>query len=702
MDAQDIEAEYTNGCTLARRLRSPSRLPGVYHSTRTCSRESGRYRVPDPDISVIIPVYNAGEYVQRSVISVIEQTLPAARIEIIAIDDGSTDGSGVELDQLAAEHESLCVIHQENSGGASRPRNVGLDRARGRWIFFLDADDHLAPEALERMLAMAEEQGSDVLLGRVIGTGGRPSPKTMFRSDQLNADLFESNVYRTLNVLKLFRRDLIERLGLRFDEDMRCGEDLPFTATAYLNASVISVLASYECIYWHYREDGQNNFLVQRDLEQRTAAAEVMLALIAENVETGPGRNHLMSRHFEIEVLIGLQCLLGEPSRKKQFEALRRVQSWLDSHYNDDIEARLPVFNRVCFSLVRQGLLDELLELLEYQAAGDKPDSIVDNGRVFVGYPFFRDSRGDVSDSCFEVTDRVKIIRCLDAAAWSGSVLRIEAYARLTRVGESTPEATLLLRHRTSGDEWTVETTTVPAEGDLSGVYMSGDIDLRTAAGGGALAPGLWDVFVVLEDRGLVREGRLGSTRAESVVTTERPRAITLDDEHTVIVVSYYTDPYSNLTIDVGDTRRSVGEPLSVQDVAWNGATLVICGSCALLNLPRGAVGVVLSSPEATHRVECELAEGGEGTEFVARVVLKRASGGRPLTAGVYELAVALSLGDVQERLPVPVLGKLPTVRWWRYGIPYHARCSRDDAKPMGLRISRVRLGRAIARRIRG
>ena len=191
-----------------------------------------------PDVSVIMPVYNAMPYVTRALTSVLEQSLPAKRVEIVAVDDGSTDGSGDELDRLAAAHPNMRIVHQENSGGASKPRNVGLDLAHGRYIFFLDADDHLGPKALERMLAMADEQGSDVLLGRVVGTGGRPSPQTMFRSDQPIADLFESNVYRTLNVLKLFRRDLIERLGLRFREDMRCGEDQPFTATAYLEASV--------------------------------------------------------------------------------------------------------------------------------------------------------------------------------------------------------------------------------------------------------------------------------------------------------------------------------------------------------------------------------------------------------------------------------------------------------------------------------
>lgn len=136
----------------------------------------------DPKVSVIVPVYNCLTSIGRSLNSVFEQTLDPDQIEIIAVDDGSTDGSGAELDRLAAEHPRLRVVHQPNSGGPGQPRNVGIALARGEYLFFLDADDWLGPEALERMCAMADEHDTDVVLGKMVGVGRR-IPPGLFQRD---------------------------------------------------------------------------------------------------------------------------------------------------------------------------------------------------------------------------------------------------------------------------------------------------------------------------------------------------------------------------------------------------------------------------------------------------------------------------------------------------------------------------------------
>ncbi|MGJ3559469.1 glycosyltransferase family 2 protein [Streptomyces sp. INA 01156] len=119
-------------------------------------------------------------YLTRCLESVVSQSLGLDRLEVVAVDDGSTDGTGKELDRFAQEYpDAVRVVHQENSGGPSAPRNTGLELARGRYVIFVDADDHLGTEALERMLAVADEQGSDVVLGRVVGVN-RASPKRVF------------------------------------------------------------------------------------------------------------------------------------------------------------------------------------------------------------------------------------------------------------------------------------------------------------------------------------------------------------------------------------------------------------------------------------------------------------------------------------------------------------------------------------------
>jgi glycosyltransferase involved in cell wall biosynthesis len=198
-----------------------------------------------PRGSVIVPTWNVEPYLRECLDSVLEQTLHG--LELIAVDDGSTDASGTILDEYAARDPRVHVIHQPNSGGPGRPRNIGLDHATGDYVFFLDADDYLGLEALERLVAMADRNGSDVVLARMVGLDGRVVPCGAFHEDLDDAPL--DLVYGTLNVLKLFRRSHLERLHLRFREDLYSGEDAPFTQRAYLEASVISVLASYDAYY---------------------------------------------------------------------------------------------------------------------------------------------------------------------------------------------------------------------------------------------------------------------------------------------------------------------------------------------------------------------------------------------------------------------------------------------------------------------
>ena len=102
-------------------------------------------------VSVVVPVYNPGAHIEECVASLLRQSLPPDAYEVIFVDDGSTDGTGERLDELAAADPRVRVFHQENSGWSGRPRNVGIDAARGEYVMFVDNDDHLGDEALERM-----------------------------------------------------------------------------------------------------------------------------------------------------------------------------------------------------------------------------------------------------------------------------------------------------------------------------------------------------------------------------------------------------------------------------------------------------------------------------------------------------------------------------------------------------------------------
>lgn len=114
-----------------------------------------------PLVSIIVPVYNVGKYLEKCVDSLINQTLED--IEIILIDDGSPDNSGEICDKKAAKDKRIHVIHQKNQG-VSVARNAGLDYATGQWITFVDGDDWVASTLCEETVNFADKNNADVVL----------------------------------------------------------------------------------------------------------------------------------------------------------------------------------------------------------------------------------------------------------------------------------------------------------------------------------------------------------------------------------------------------------------------------------------------------------------------------------------------------------------------------------------------------------
>lgn len=205
------------------------------------------------DVSIVIPAYNVETRIAKGLDSILSQTYPRERMQVVVTDDCSSDGTWGVIQDYAMRYPDLFDIDklEAPSGSPSQPRNRGIERAKGKYIFFLDADDRLGPEAVERMLDHAVEWDSDVLLVKLIGENGRKTPRSMFTHNQPVADLRHSKVCWTFAPLKLFRRELIA--DMKFPDDMP--EDIPFVLEAYLRSKVISVAADYD--YYHVSFDSE-------------------------------------------------------------------------------------------------------------------------------------------------------------------------------------------------------------------------------------------------------------------------------------------------------------------------------------------------------------------------------------------------------------------------------------------------------------
>ena len=113
-------------------------------------------------LSIIVPVYNVKAYLRKCVDSLLDQDVEASDYEIILVDDGSTDGSGAQCDELAGAHGNIRVIHKEN-GGLSSARNAGILSAAGEYVQFVDSDDYLSPCILKGLLEQILAQKLDIL-----------------------------------------------------------------------------------------------------------------------------------------------------------------------------------------------------------------------------------------------------------------------------------------------------------------------------------------------------------------------------------------------------------------------------------------------------------------------------------------------------------------------------------------------------------
>lgn len=183
-----------------------------------------------PDISVIVPVYNAEAYLRRCLDSLLAQDF--TQWEAICVDDGSRDGSGDLLDEYAAADSRFVVIHQENAGVAAA-RNRALDTARGKYLVFLDADDWYAPEAMGMYCRALQGGKADIACSAFYqyGNGRAPLLAEPYKHMPVGIVPLEQRNLKFVvccGWAKAYRRDIVEANDLRFDKGMKLGEDVLF------------------------------------------------------------------------------------------------------------------------------------------------------------------------------------------------------------------------------------------------------------------------------------------------------------------------------------------------------------------------------------------------------------------------------------------------------------------------------------------
>lgn len=250
-------------------------------------------------VSVIIPVYNAASLVDRCVKSVLAQSYPD--VEVILVNDGSTDHSGVQCDAWTTQDSRVRAIHQAN-GGVSKARNVGIEASRGGYLMFLDSDDYLEPMAVEVLVRALESKDVQLAVGSHYVTrvgreqvilGSTPvvirrcgiKPRDLWFQIRYDEDAPCSKDELSRVWGKLFRADVIRRNGFRFHEELFWLEDITFCleyAAAIRDAVSLPDLVCHHCSFEQDAHTTLTRRVFPNEFENINRAYTILLKVYAD------------------------------------------------------------------------------------------------------------------------------------------------------------------------------------------------------------------------------------------------------------------------------------------------------------------------------------------------------------------------------------------------------------------------------------
>ncbi|MGW1406120.1 glycosyltransferase family 2 protein [Streptomyces sp. NPDC002403] len=599
-------------------------------------------------VSVVIPVYNPGKYIDPCIDSLLRQTLPAGEFEVLFVNDGSTDDTRERLEKLAGEHPHFRVITIPNSGWPGKPRNIGVDEAKGEYVQFVDQDDYLASGALQRLYDMGHRNGSDIVIGKV-ASNFRGVPHGVFKKNREKCTLHDAPLYDSLTPHKMFRTEFLRENGIAYPEGKRRLEDQLYMMQAYFPAKVVSILGNYTCYYYSRRDDGQNAGSAKIIPSGYYGNLREVLDVVVENTEPGEFRDMLLRRFYRVEML----GRLSEPAVLKYDpeyldEMCDAVQGLATDFMDDGVHDGLGPVLRLRSSLLRNNDRQGLVRISRFAASVKaaarlekfdwRPDGRIDltiSGRLVHGEDqapltlLRRDGRyflhPDITEGLLPDGELLDVTDDM-----SGFSAEVSLRNRETAVEWSCP-ATFTARVEELGDD--------VCEVVLHG---SGQIGSEAVKGRGRVSRGFWDVWVPLRGLGLVRKARLGADRAPEVDAACLPASL---GSPARAVIPYFTDPHGNITLDVARRSKRLAEYLEGRPVRRSP------GSPTELRLDLFTTSA--TAPSATTLV-LSPADGSDGPSHQLRTTLRPTDGRAHLTVpdrapgvapGTWKLAVRLD-GD--------------------------------------------------------
>ncbi|GGT41476.1 hypothetical protein GCM10010207_47040 [Streptomyces atratus] len=617
-----------------------------------------------PRLSVVVPVHNVEDYLEDCLRSVAEQSV--SDIEVVLVDDGSTDGSAALARAFAARDRRFHYVRQSNAG-LSAARNTGVRHTTADvpYLAFVDSDDIVVHDAYEQMLASLESTGSDLATGNVwrLNEQGR---QQAWQYRWLTTTRARTHISRDPRLLadrvawnKVFRRSFWDRHAFAFPEG-KLYEDTPVMIPAHFLAGSVDVLHKH-VYYWRVREGSITRRRTDvQGVRDRISACEQVSAFLAGRggVANGGARRRYDLSCLRDDFVYFLEGLaMGGPEYRDAFMA--DAGAFLDRMERMDGAARsgravaheLPVELRIKWQLVKERRLAELLAVLAFERDNGAGTFMVGGvpGRRQAGFPGIPDS------TRLARTDLPAVARLLEAQWGDDGKLLLRGYAYIRNLPAAAPRHSLkvgMVRATRRQHLRTVPVRNVPApeatinSGQQLHSYDHAGFELTLDPR--RLRPGGWLVGMMVAAPGTVRRVAVRAVEAGSV----QPLVHDLGEGRRAVLD--YLDGRLRLTLAQLPARcedRRIGEELELTGRLYGGArpkALVLtcegvadqefghpveclAGDRFTVRIPLTDLAGMAAAPQAPHRAPREV-EPEPGGRWRARLVL--ADGSRvPLAA---------------------------------------------------------------------
>ena len=419
------------------------------------------------DISVIVPIYNIEEgFLRPCLDSLVNQTIKS--IEVIMVDDGSTDDSGEIADEYAENYDNFVCYHIKNDG-LGHARNFGAEKAHGKYIYFIDSDDAIALDVLERMFCAAERDGSDMAICAVERFNsskewGSYLHFLAFRDLESVTHIKENNalIYDTTAWNKLIRKDFWDKNNFSFPEHILY-EDIPTTIPLHYLANQVSVIRTIG-YKWRVRDMGTKSITQNTtdltNLYDRIAILKMLDSFFEKNVkeESLILEKQIKALRFDLMIFVNV-CLSVEKEQAE--EIMKVVREYVLSSISREALSSVNLVEQKLYQALIDDDYERFIEIVSFRKKELKDCPYYEeNGKVFAKLP-----KELFEEKCFDVTESVRkslpvvIVNDVKSEKTKLTIRSTLFISKINVKDETEQEIKAFLLNEFTGEEIELETT---------------------------------------------------------------------------------------------------------------------------------------------------------------------------------------------------------------------------------------------------